>query len=256
MIDPDLRRPVEFDLDSMSEPDFRPLYGQVKALMIRRLVSGEWRPGALLPSEMRLAETFKVSQGTVRKALDELAAENLVVRRQGKGTFVASHTPYRALFHFFHLVDRHGHRQLPDSRVLSCARRPATRDEMRNLSVHQGTEVIRIRRVRTLNDRPAIIEKIVVSSDVFPDLVSAGGVNLPNSLYQLYEEKYGVTIHRAIERLRAVAVAARDAKVLQVPMGTPLLEIDRVALSLDRKPIEWRVSRCDTRYHRYLSVLD
>src|SRR5204862_8254338 len=72
-------------------PAFSPLYQQIKALMTQRLQAGEWRPGEAIPSELELAARFKVSQGTVRKAIDELAAENLLVRRQGKGTFVATH---------------------------------------------------------------------------------------------------------------------------------------------------------------------
>ena len=252
----EILRSVDENVNAGTKPDFRPLYGQVKDLMIQRLVSGEWRPGALLPSENRLAETFMVSQGTVRKALDELAAENLVVRRQGKGTFVASHTPHRALFHFFHLVDHDNHRQLPESRLLSCVRKSATLQEGTNLGLVAGAGVIRIRRVRLLNGRPTIIEKIVVSSDVFPGLGQPSGDVLPNSLYQLYEENYGVTIYRAIENLRAVNATKQDAKVLGIAPDLPLLEIDRIALSLVRRPVEWRVSRCDTRYHKYLSILD
>lgn len=249
-------RSVNTDVRAGAKPDFRPLYGQVKDLMIQRLVNGEWRPGAMLPSEYQLAETFMVSQGTVRKALDELSAENLVVRRQGKGTFVASHTPHRALFHFFHLVDHDDHRQLPDSRLLSCVRKTASPQERSKLRLGAGAGVIRIRRVRLLNGRPTIIEKIVVSSDVFPGLGQSTDVALPNSLYQLYEENYGVIIHRAIEHLRAVKPTKQDATVLGIESGLPLLEIDRIALSIDRRPVEWRVSRCDTQNHKYLSILE
>jgi len=71
-------------------PAFSPLYQQIKALILQSLQQGEWKPGEAIPSEMDLAARFRVSQGTVRKAIDELAAENLVVRRQGKGTFVAT----------------------------------------------------------------------------------------------------------------------------------------------------------------------
>src|SRR3546814_10554487 len=85
-------------------PEARPLYAQVRTLLLQRLIEGIWKPGTALPSEMQLAQELGVSQGTVRKALDDLAAENLVVRRQGRGTFVAEHDTDRALFHFFHLV--------------------------------------------------------------------------------------------------------------------------------------------------------
>jgi GntR family transcriptional regulator len=108
-------------------PDFRPLYAQVKELLIRRLVEGRWRPGDALPAETSLAVELGVSQGTVRKALDEMAAANLLERRQGKGTFVARHSRQRSLFHFFHIVGEDGRKELPSSRILQMRSRAATR---------------------------------------------------------------------------------------------------------------------------------
>ena len=70
-----------------SSPTFSPLYRQIKSLLLQRLESGEWRPGEAIPSESELATRFNVSQGTVRKAIDEMAAENLLIRRQGQGHF-------------------------------------------------------------------------------------------------------------------------------------------------------------------------
>ena len=72
----------------VASPTFSPLYQQIKSLIMQSLQSGEWKPGELIPSEVELAFRYKVSQGTVRKAIDELSAENLVVRRQGKGTLL------------------------------------------------------------------------------------------------------------------------------------------------------------------------
>ncbi|HWJ95219.1 MAG TPA: GntR family transcriptional regulator, partial [Telluria sp.] len=89
---------------SGASPTFSPLYQQIKALITQSLQSGEWKPGELMPSEVELAARFKVSQGTVRKAIDELAAENLVVRRQGKGTFVATHAEQHVQYRFLKLV--------------------------------------------------------------------------------------------------------------------------------------------------------
>ncbi len=230
-------------------PRAQPLYAQVKALLLQHLIAGEWRPGELLPSEFQLADRFGVSQGTVRKALDALAADNVVVRRQGRGTFVAEHDQRRALFHFFHLVGPDGERRLPESRLVSVRRGLASRIEAGWLAVGRGTPVIRIRRVRSLDGQPAIAETIAVPQVLFPDLADIREV--PNTLYDLYERRYGITIARAVERLSAVAADARDARLLGVPAGTPLLEIDRIALALDGKPVEWRVSRCLTTTHRY-----
>ena len=230
-------------------PRAQPLYAQVKALMMQRLIAGQWRPGEMLPSEFQLADDFGVSQGTVRKALDELAAENVVVRRQGRGTFVAEHDDHRALFHFFHLVGPDGKRRLPESQLISVRKGLAGRMEAGRLGIGRGAPVIRIRRVRCLDGRPAIAETITVPQKLFPDLADIREV--PNTLYDLYERRYGVTIARAVERLAAVAADEPDAKLLDITPGAPLLEIDRTALALDGTPVEWRVSRCLTATHHY-----
>src|SRR6478752_7847732 len=107
---------------SAASPTFSPLYQQIKALITQSLQSGEWKPGELIPSEVELANRFKVSQGTVRKAIDELAAENLVVRRQGKGTFVATHHEERAQFRFLKLMPDAGVPHHPDNRILEVRR--------------------------------------------------------------------------------------------------------------------------------------
>lgn len=237
-------------------PDFRPLYTQIKELLVRRLAAGEWRPGEVLPSETALAVEYGVSQGTLRKALTAMEQERLVIRRQGKGTFAAKHTPGRSLFQFFHLIGDNGERQLPDSHVLHCRRGTATRRECEALALAPGAGVTRIVRIRRLNDEPVIAEQISVATQRFPDLGSAPTEALPNTLYELYETGYGVTVVRAIERLRAIAAPAQDAQWLGLAPGAPLLEIDRVALDIERKPVEWRLSRCSSRHHHYLNELD
>lgn len=231
----------------------RPLYVQVKDHMVHRLISGVWRPGMVLPSEGQLAVEFGVSQGTVRKALDLLAAENLVVRQQGRGTFIAEHDEHRALFHFFHLVGEDGSRKLPGGTVLRCRQARANRSEAARLALARGAPVTRVYRIRDLDGVPAIVEAITVPLDVFPGFGSDGA--LPNTLYELYESRWGVTITRAEEHLRAVASEPAEAALLGLEPGAPLLEIDRIAFALDGRPVEWRVSRCDTRRHYYLAEL-
>src|SRR6478752_1203744 len=107
---------------SAASPTFSPLYQQIKSLILQSLQSGEWKPGELIPSEVELASRFKVSQGTVRKAIDELSAENLVVRRQGKGTFVATHHEERAHYRFLRLMPDEGDAQQPENRVIEVKR--------------------------------------------------------------------------------------------------------------------------------------
>lgn len=239
-------------------PGFKPLYQQVKDLLIGRLIGGYWKPGDLLPSEMQLAEELGVSQGTVRKALDEMTAGNLLVRRQGRGTYVATHDQEHALFHFFKLTDRQGRPLVPESRVLRVARGVSKAAEAERLQLAPGAEVIRIARVRSLAGRPAIFERIVLPAALFRGLEETR--DLPNTLYTLFARDYGVTVARAEERLSAVAAGAEAARHLGLERTAPLLAIDRIALALDAnplggRPVEWRLSLCDTREQVYSVTL-
>lgn len=235
-------------------PGNGPLYQQIKKLIVERIVDGTWPPGARLPSEPQLGIEVGASQGTVRKALDDLVAENLVIRHQGRGTFVATHTAQRELYHFFHLVDQDGNKQLPvNSRVRNCVRRRATRIETERLKLSSSAFVIVIERVRDLNERPVIYETIVLPSARFPGL--GQDEEIPNELYQLYEQEFGITIQKATENLRAVSASRQEARALGLVTGAPLLEIDRLAETLDGTPVEWRVSRCDSQSHSYISEI-
>lgn len=231
---------------------FRPLYRQVKAIFVRRLVDGVWAPGEALPSEGQLAAEIGVSQGTVRKALDELAAENLVVRRQGRGTFVAEHDERRILFQFFKLAPDRGEPRFPDSAVLGIATGLADPAEQAALDLDGEDGVIRIRRLRSFDDVPLIVETLSLPRRLFDGLENGP---IPNNLYSLFAGRYGVTIANARERLKAVALTAADAGLLGVAPGHPALEIDRIALSLDGTPVERRLSLCLTREVHYLSDL-
>jgi GntR family transcriptional regulator len=237
------------------QPNATPLYRQVRDIMLQRIARGEWQPGALLPAEPKLGLELGVSPGTVRKALDELAAQHLVVRQQGRGTFVAAQTPDSALFHFFRLIDRQGRRVTPTSRELGRGQGSATADERRRLGLPARARVVRLRRLRHAGEAGAIIERIVVPSALFPGLHAHPG-ELPNTLYDLYQRRYGKTVRRASETLRARALDdPEDARLLQLEAGAPVLEIDRIAYSFADLPIEWRLSLVDSRGLRYLSDL-
>jgi GntR family transcriptional regulator len=235
-------------------PGNGPLYQQIKKLIVERIVDGTWQPGDRLPSEPQLGREVGASQGTVRKALDDLVADNLVIRHQGRGTYVSTHTAQRELFHFFHLVDRNGNKQLPvNSRLIECLRRRATRAEADRLKLSPSAFVIAIQRVRDLNETPVIFETIILPSARFPGFGQDD--NIPNELYQLYEQEFGITIQKATENLRAVSASRNEARALGLTAGTPILEIDRLAETLDGTPVEWRISRCDSHTHSYLSEI-
>jgi GntR family transcriptional regulator len=231
---------------------FRPLYRQVKDVLVRRIADGVWAAGGALPSEPDIAADLGVSHGTVRKALDELAAENLVVRRQGKGTYVARHDEERILFQFFKLIPDAGGRRFPDSRILGVEVREADADATRILNLRKGARVVAIERVRMLADTVCIYERIVLPKALFPGIEKR---DLPNNLYELYRAEFAVTIARATERLKAVSASRREAKHLDVAVGAPLLAVDRTALAIDGAPVEWRVSLCRTDAVHYLSDL-
>ena len=246
----DERRPEASDGDGGF--GFRPLYRQVRDMLIRRLVDGVWAPGDPLPSEMQLAAELRVSQGTVRKALDAMAAENLVVRQQGRGTFVSRHDDERIMFQFFKLVPDEGDRAFPLSCILSVARADPSDEEREGLSLEPADEVVRMRRSRSVAGHPAIVETIAVPARLFPEIEL---MELPNNLYGLYTLHFGITISHSQERLKAVAASPEDAELLGLRPGAPALQIARVAFSLDRTPVEWRRSVCSTEHVHYRSEL-
>lgn len=232
-----------------------PLYMQIKELIVSRISAGHWAPGEVIPSEVQFAHELGVSQGTVRKAITELVEKNVLTRKQGRGTFVAYHDSQRALFHFFHIVDNKGNKVLPDSSTQSCRRKRASRKQADKLGLQPGASVICIERIRKFDGRPTVFEHIFLPAEPFADLATVGACELPNMLYELYEKKFGITVHSAEEQLRAVAASTKDAALLDVAPGAPLLEIERVALTLGRTPIELRISRCITDRHYYENTI-
>ena len=231
---------------------FRPLYRQVRELLVRRIAEGLWAPGQPIPSEPEIASELGVSQGTVRKALDEMAGENLVVRRQGRGTYVARHDDARILFQFFRIVPDSGAKEFPDSRLTEVAGEGADEEAAAALGLAPGAAVVRLERVRSLAGEVCIAERIIVPAALFPGIAER---ELPNNLYELYAAQFGVVVGRASEKLRAVAAGAREAELLGVAAGTPLLRVDRTAFSIDGRLAEWRVSWCRTERVHYLSDL-
>jgi len=232
-----------------------PLYLQIIELLIAKISKGEWMPGDLIPSEINLAKDLNVSQGTVRKAITELVEDNVLTRKQGLGTFVSNHDTQRALFHFFHITDDNGHKVLPDSQVLNCRTKKASKSEAAKLHLQPGDEVIKIERVRKIASNPTIVESVILPAKPFSELASKDGCKLPNLLYELYEKQFGITIHSAREQLRAVKASKHDASILNLEVGTPLLVIERIALTLDKSPVELRISRCNTLKHHYQNTI-
>ncbi|MEZ5613665.1 MAG: GntR family transcriptional regulator [Rhodocyclaceae bacterium] len=237
-------------------PTFSPLYRQIKDLIMQGLASGEWRPGEAIPSEADLAIRFNVSQGTVRKAIDEMAAENLVVRKQGKGTYVASHNDPRAFFRFLRVVPNEGGVSVPHSVPLECWRAKAGQEAARILDIAPGAPITIVRRVLRFNDRPVVLDEIYLPGEIFRGLTLEVLQEYQGSLYSLFETRFGVRMIRAEERIRAVAADRASAEQLAVEEGSPLLSVERVTFTYGDKPVEWRRGLYATAEHYYLNELN
>ncbi len=238
-----------------ASPTFSPLYRQIKALILQGLEAGDWRPGEAIPSESELALRFGVSQGTVRKAIDAMAAENLVVRRQGKGTFVATHDDPRAFFRFLRLVPLSGKLDQAKSIPLECWRAKAGPEAARTLALKLGDPIVIVRRLLQFGAKPVVVDEIYLPGETFAGLALEVLRESQGSLYSLFENQFGVRMIRAEERLRAVAADRASAELLRVAVGSPLLSVERVSFTYGDRPMEWRRGLYSTVDHFYLNEL-
>lgn len=238
-----------------ASPTFSPLYQQIKALITQSLQAGEWKPGELIPSEVELAGRFKVSQGTVRKAIDELSNENLVVRRQGKGTFVSTHHEERAHFRFLKLVPDEGVPVHPDNRILEVKRLRAPAEVARLLDMKPGDGVVYIRRLLSFGGAPTILEELWLPGALFRGLTAEKLEEYKGPMYGLFESEFGTRMIRASEKIRAVAADAATAAQLEIEQGTPLLCAERVSFTYGDKAVELRRGLYSTAQHHYQNEL-
>lgn len=238
-----------------ASPTFSPLYQQIKALITQSLQSGEWKPGDMIPSEMDLAARYKVSQGTVRKAIDELAAENLVARRQGKGTFVTTHHEDGVKFRFLRLVPDEGEPHYGASQVLECKRLRAPAEIARLLDIRTGDSVVQIRRVLFFSGEATVLDEIWLLGTNFKGLTAEKLTEWKGPMYALFEAEFGTRMIRASEKIRAVAADAATAALLSVNAGTPLLSVERVSFTYGDRPVEVRRGLYVTTRHYYQNDL-
>lgn len=240
---------------AQATPAFSPLYRQIKDLITRSLQAGEWGPGQAIPSEMELAARYRVSQGTVRKAVDELALDNLLVRRQGKGTFVVSHAEANTQYRFLRLQaddERQGGLQ---RQLLECKRNRAAADVARALGLKTGEPVVEIRRLLLDASQPVVLDEIYLPGGPFKGLSLERMLAWKGPMYRLFEAEFSVTMIRAEEKLRAVAAATDQAEMLQVPVGAPLLSVERLSYTYGDRPVELRRGLYRTERHHYRNEL-
>lgn len=246
---PDATAPAEI------APSFSPLYQQIKGLLLRSLQGGEWKPGEAIPSEIELAARFKVSQGTVRKAIDELATDNLLVRRQGKGTFVATHAEERTQYRFLRLQPDDDAAISLRRRLLDCRRQRAPADVARALALKPAESAIQVRRLLLQGEQPVVLDDIWLPATPFKGLTADRLMGHRGPMYAFFEGEFGVRMIRADEKIRAVAAGGDAAQWLAVAEGTPLLSVERLSYTYDDKPVEWRRGLYVTAAHHYRNAL-
>ncbi|MBC7954997.1 MAG: GntR family transcriptional regulator [Cytophagales bacterium] len=249
---PAASRPAEGGGDG---PAFSPLYQQIKVLITRSLQSGEWKPGESIPSEVDLAARYKVSQGTVRKAIDALADENLVVRRQGKGTFVATHAEEKIQYRFLRLTPDVGEVGGLQRRFIDCRRMRAPADIARSLELKAGDAAVQVRRLLYFRNKPVVLDDIWLHGLLFKGLTAERLSEYQGPMYGLFETEFGVRMIRAEEQLRAVAADAAGAELLELDVGAPLLSVERLSRTYGDKPVELRRGLYNTQAHYYRNEL-
>ena len=232
-----------------------PLYRAVKRAVLGAIEAGRVRPGGALPSESELAAALGVSIGTLRHAVDELVAEHILVRRQGRGTFVATHNADRFLFQFFHVERSDGVREVPQVELLSFERARADADAAAALGLREGEPVLAVENRLALQGRPVVFDRIVVPAVLFKGLTEKRFAERPATIYQLYQSEFGITVVRAQERANAVAADRHAARILGIAPGTPVMRVRRTATTFGERPVEWRVSTIHTAQHDYVHLL-
>jgi GntR family transcriptional regulator len=228
-----------------------PLYKEVKRRLTDSLGAAEWKPGEAIPPEPQLAARFGVSIGTLRKAIDELVAENVLLRQQGRGTFVASHRGEAMRFLFFSIVGQDGSQQYPEVRLEGYQRGRADETAADKLALAPKAPVIRFRNSLWLGGEAVGVDDITVPAALFPGLSLTRLQRRDNTIYHLYEHGFGVSVMRIAETLRAVGAPPDVASVLGLEAGSPLLLVRRVAYTLNDRPVEFRLSWVNTARHEY-----
>ena len=231
--------------------DRLPRYHRVRDALAAAIAAQEWRAGEPVPTEAALAETHGVSIGTIRKAVDALVADGLLERFQGRGTFVRRPDFQSSLFRFFRFLDASGESRVPTSRILKREETELPAAVAAVLQVAEGAAAIRLHRLRLIEERPLLVEDIWLPHARFKALLRIDPKEFGDLLYPLYEKHCGVLVASARETLTAEAASPRHARLLKLEACAPLIVVERVALSADRQPLEWRQSRGPANQFRY-----
>lgn len=200
--------------------------------------SEELRVGDAIPTEQELGRTFRVSRITVRRAIDELARDGHLVTRQGKGTFVARpkiERPMTRMKSFSVATAAEGHR--PGSQLLALRHEKASSQVASALSIEKGQWIWMVERLRLVDDEPLGVSEVYLNLP--PDLyLTPGELEREGSLWSILEKK-GVVLARSEETIQAVPAETRQAELLHIEAGTPLLLIEGTVYTNQATPVEY-----------------
>lgn len=213
-----------------------PKHYQLVQILREMITSGQLKPGDQLPTEEALCSQYGVSRGTVRQALSSLVHANLVSRQAGRGTFVNpydDHSPHFTLGSFVEEMRRQGCE--PHTRLLKCRVIPAPPDIQRRLRLRPRTPVIHIERLRLANDLPVLYERRYLAERLCPHLVQHDLEN--ESIHALLTRHYNIPLTRAVHTIQVHLLTRQEAKLLQVPPGTPAFSVDRLTYTSGDHPV-------------------
>ncbi|WP_245418196.1 GntR family transcriptional regulator [Cohaesibacter haloalkalitolerans] len=235
----------------------QPLYLVVKRQIFDAIMMGKWPAGTVLPSEVELARMLRVSVGTIRRALSELTNEGMLSRRRKTGTVVTGRTPQHSLrffFQYFRLHGLDGSLQHSQARNLSLVFGEATDIESENLSVEPATPVMRLSRVRSVHDKPVMVETVTMPSGQLADF-PRNVEDVPALLYLYLLEHYDIRISAVREKIAAELANEDDLVHLQLEAPSAVLTIEEVAYDQTGTPVLFTKHRATTRSHRYINEL-
>lgn len=228
-----------------------PLYQRLRDEMLAKIAAGEWLPGEAIPTEAELTQQYGVAVGTARKAVDTLVAEGLLLRAQGRGTFVRRPNFDGSLFRFFRQVSSSGQPQVPESRILLCQLEHASEGARQALQLQAKERCVHLERLRLVDGAPLFHERIWLPASRFAALQHIAPSDFPALLYPFYEQQCGQRIASAQETLTVSTADSALASTLGVTLGSPVVVIERTAIGYDRTPLEYRLSCAAADSFRY-----
>jgi GntR family transcriptional regulator len=226
---------------------------QLRDALAERIATAEWKPGATIPNESDLAREFGVSAGTMRKALDLMEGERLLTRRQGRGTFVNDQASAEMATRFCNIRDEKGERIVSELKNQQVVESAVNEVECTRLRLGQHERVYRVRRIRLQGAQPFMIEEVSMPAELFPGL--AQRMSDADTIIVLCQQ-YRILLGKAEERI-SIGLATKDVvESLGVAPASPIMVLDRVVLSLDGRPVEWRLGRCALGDRFYLAEMN